>query len=613
MSALSEDKVLRLNCPGFGVSSTLALGEAKPLAMYEVIVVNPISVVHLFKNQSDQLKQIEVLQSDGMTSFRAEDDTLIDEIIGDFDIRAQELQQFLKKGGLLVYLLAPPFVVQGPSQQMDNYSWLGDWAPDKSAGSTQRNMSATIRGKAIETSADAEKSVWVPYLKQVGIEWSTIIRLENLTDGYVPLATAGPNKCISGFKSSGPKAGQVVFLPAPYNASFDGKLKECVDRWYALHCDDAPPPSALQDLSKGLSSLLSDDASSKFEVPPVPPNMAIKSADSPFDVPAPAPVAPPEIVAPAPPPEPTWSEVVPAASASVPEPVPPVAPPPAPEPVAAVAPPQPASEPAPVMPEVKVETNGSSSSSPAPVAAMGNDNHDASSGSDGGDLIRKMQQEISKPTVPEWCTKFSFEELDGLRQELVDVNEDVRVAQMKAQELGIRIQTMDDLKNSLLSASGEHLMSAATRVFERLGWQVKTAMGATDELWLMEGEKTQAIVRLIFCPAQPNRAELAGLAESVITYWGAHEIEPKGILLASTWAEKPPQDRPDDDFGDAMSDFAKRKNLCLLTTSQLLSIFRDLDISESNPKGIRDNLLTTSGSVQEYVFNKKGSTTAVRS
>jgi hypothetical protein len=171
---------------------------------------------------------------------------------------------------------------------------------------------------------------------------------------------------------------------------------------------------------------------------------------------------------------------------------------------------------------------------------------------------------------------------------------------------------MDDLKNSLLSAQGEHLIQACTRVFERLGWQVKIAMGSTDELWLIEDDKTQAIVRLVHCTGAPNRSELAALAESVITYWGAHEIEPKGILVASTFADKPPQERPDEDFPDSMSDFAKRKNLCLLTTMQLLSIFRDLDISEPLPKTIRENLLTTSGRVMDYIFNKKG-TTAARS
>ena len=562
MSVLPEEKVLRINCPGFGVSTILPLGEAKPLAMYDVIVVNPTSVLHLFDNKSETLKQVEVLQADGMTSYRAEDDSIIESLSAELDLRSSELNQFLKKGGLLVYFLTAPFTIQGPKETMDNYSWLGEWSPDKPSGPNQRNMSATIRGKAVETSADAARSVWVPYLKQTGIEWSTIIRQENLTEGYVPLATAGPNKCIAGFKSSGPKAGQVVFLPAPYDKAFDAKLKECLDRWFDLHNDESAAPSALQDLSKGLASLLSDDepAANKVEAAKAEPVEA-------------APVAAHEPVA---------AE---------------------PEAVKAEATPEPMMEAPSGEPKFfDFEKNGHGSSSEV---------HNEPP-SEAQDLIKKMQNEVIKPAVPDWCSKFSFEELDGLRQEHTDLNEEIRLANIKAQHLAMRIEQMEDLKNSLLSASGEHLMTAVSKVFERLGWLVKPALGNADELWLVEDDKTQAIVRLNYSTEQPNRSELASLAESVITYWGAHEVEPKGILVASTWADRSPQDRPEEDYPDSMNDFAKRKNLCLLTTSQLLSIYRDLDVLQTEPKDIRDNLLTTSGRVNDFLFNKKNTTKMAR-
>jgi hypothetical protein len=573
MSALPEEKVLRINCPGFGMSSTLPLGEAKPLAMYEVVVVNPTSVLHLFESNSELIKEIEVLQSDGMTSYRAETDTVLENISAELELRAQELAQFLKKGGLLVFFLTPPFSVCGPTQTMDNYSWLGEWAPDKPSAPNARNMSATIRGKAIETSADAAASVWVPYLKQAGLEWSTIIRLDNLTESFVPLAMAGPNKCIAGFKSSGPKAGQVVFLPAPYAAEYDGKLKECLERWYGLHIDDSAPTAGLQRLSKGLSSLLSDDGDdveptleAEVETPPAAEPVVAEKA------PEPIPVAAPEPVAEAPP-EPIKEE----------------------PPVEATAPPEPVST-----------KNGK----PEGEKPKFFDETDDTAQPD--KLIKKMQKNIAKENTPEWCSKYSFEELDGLRRQHENVEEQIRLAVVKAKELEDRIDRMEDLKNSLLSAEGDALAEACSKVFERLGWQVKPAIGSENELWLIDEEKTQAIIRLNHSTGQPNRSEMAALAESVITYWGAHEVEPKGILVASTFADKPPQERPEEDFPESMHDFAKRKNLCLITTAQLLAIYRDLEIGGADPKAIRENLLTTSGRTVEYQFRSKGTTAAKR-
>src|SRR5579883_2995206 len=166
MSLLAEERVLRINSPGFGISSVLALGEAKPMVMYDVIIVNPASMFHLFHSRSDAIKQIEVLQSDGMTSYRADSDEPLESIKAEIDLRIQELAQFLKKGGLLVYFLSPPFLISGPDQNLDNYTWLGSWRPDKATESTQHNMSATIRGKTVEISPAGAQSVFQPYLNQ---------------------------------------------------------------------------------------------------------------------------------------------------------------------------------------------------------------------------------------------------------------------------------------------------------------------------------------------------------------------------------------------------------------------------------------------------------------
>ena len=548
MSTLSEEKVLRINCPGFGVSSTLPLGEAKPLAMYDVIIINPSSVLHLFDTKSDIIRQIETLQLDGMTSCRAEDDNLLESIAAELDLRTQEMSQFLKKGGLLIYFLTPPFVMQGPAQTMDNYSWLSEWAPDKPTGPNQRNMSATIRGKAVDTTADGNASVWQPYLKQANLEWSTIIRNENLSDGYKPLAVAGPNKCIAAFRESGPRGGQIVFLPAPFEENLDAKLKECLMRWYQNHSAEGGEPAAT------LSGLLSEDA------PALNPEPAVASPEPAFKEPE----APPT-----PAPRPEFFDFDKTRAESQ-------------EPTMAL--------------ETRAAVGPSTAESAPEVVGQ----------PEAKDLMRKMEQEISKPVVPEWCAKYSFTELDGLRTQLSDLNEEIRLAQIKAGDLGTRIEIMEDLKNALLSSQGDHLINACTRVFEVLGWRVKPAAGNPDELWLMEDDKTQAIVRLIYTSAQPNRSELAALAESVITYWGAHEVEPKGILVASTWADRPPAERTDEDYPEAMNEFAKRKNLCLSTTAQLLSIYRDLVVAGADPREIRDNILTTSGQVAGYRFEQKG-------
>ncbi len=180
--SLAADKVLRVNCPGWGVSSTLPLVEAKPLAMYDVIVVNPASIVHLFEPKSDLAKQIEKLVADGTSVLKMDNDSQLESISAELELREHELRQFLSKGGLLIYFLAPPFTLSGPTQSMDNYLWLYECVPDKADGNN-RSMSANGRGKDLEMAVRAKQHPFSAYLQQAGMEWSTLIKKESLADG----------------------------------------------------------------------------------------------------------------------------------------------------------------------------------------------------------------------------------------------------------------------------------------------------------------------------------------------------------------------------------------------------------------------------------------------
>jgi hypothetical protein len=673
MSTLSEEKVLRINSPGYGVSSTLPLGEAKPLAMYDVIVANPVSIAHLFESKSELLTKVENLQNEGITTLRLDDDEFMESTQSELDLRTQELAQFIRKGSLLVFFLTPPFTVQCPSGSMDNYSWLGELAPDKPAGPNHRNMSATIRGKSIDVTADGAKHVFQQYLKQPGLEWSTIIRNENLTEGFVPLATAGPNKCIAAFRPTGHKNGMVVFLPAPYAERHDLALSECLRKWADLEeggstfLEPAAPAASSagsdikipletvsQSIANTLDNLFAEDRSpvlpmqgvtnkdkeeskaeaakdrekeQREEEAPVAKNKekdeskeespkdkerddepaAKQKQDSKEEAKEETKKETKEFKEP----ESKEEKAEPTSSAKPAESsIPPI--PQAAEPIESkeIKMPEPIK-----LDPIKID------STPEPAAAKselaGGDNGERSMGtSDNGatrssdsegnghpqakDLMKKMQKELSKPNVPAWCQAYSFAELDALRQQFEDLQEQVRLANLKMQDVQERIQMMDDLKNSLLSAQGDELLRAVTKVFGHLGWSVKPSANSSDELWLTDGTQTQAIVRLVWTTGQPNRAELAHLAESLINFWGAHEYEPKGILLASTWADRPPIDRTEEDYTTSMIEFAERKNLSLLTTTQLLSIFRDLVLGGGVPSKVREVIVKTSGAVPGY-------------
>lgn len=582
MAAIEKDRLLRINCPGFGRQSYFSTGCARPLQEYSVIVVNPISVLHLFDKDPDLLRQIETAQSDGMTAFVAKSDKLVQSVLGDLDGRKDELAVFLEEGGLLVYFLCPPFTVQGPNEQLDNYSWLDVLAPDKPQGKTDRHMSSASRGKNIELTEQGKLSPFSTYLRQAGLEWSTIIRAENLTEGYVPLAVAGPNKCISAEFDVGDKGGHIVFMPAPYLPEFDGALMESIQAWYA----ERPEQPAQAKPAR-------PRASEALAPPPEPvPQMTIEPGSA--EPPAPAAEQPVEAAAPADEQEPLPSYEAPPSEADYREPEAEYK-----EPEPELKEPEPEPE-----PETRASEPASYEPPPARSQAAPEAPYKAK------DLMEKME-EISKTTVPEWCREYSFSDLDQLREQLLELNEQVRLTQMKISEVEGRIQTMEWLKNALLSSEGDDLMRACTRVFEHLGWTVSPADANKNELYLMESGKAVAIARIVRTATQVKRYDLAQLAESVITYWGEHEEEPKGVLVASTWANRPPSERSEPDYTDALAEFAEKKHLCLMTTMQLLCTFRDIEGGYASAEDLRDSILGTSGRLEGYVLEPGLATTVL--
>ncbi|MBI5174994.1 MAG: hypothetical protein HY986_19055 [Candidatus Melainabacteria bacterium] len=259
--SIDKDRVLRLNCPGYGEESYLNLGQAKSLEHYQVIIANPVSLLHLFDKGPEAARRINHFLQEGINQLNVPDDALIQELINESDARLEELIPFLTQGGLLIYFLCRPFILAGPTISVDNYDWLSVYAPSAKVpeGKGPRQMSAVSHGRIVEPTEEGELSEMAEYLHLPGIEWNTIIRTDFLSSNYSVLATAGPKKCIAAQFWAGDKGGKVIFLPAPYSPDFDKVLMEGVNKWYqntkpGSNAQSSPTPKDSLDLSQLVAS-----------------------------------------------------------------------------------------------------------------------------------------------------------------------------------------------------------------------------------------------------------------------------------------------------------------------------------------------------------------------
>ena len=200
----------------------------------------------------------------------------------------------------------------------------------------------------------------------------------------------------------------------------------------------------------------------------------------------------------------------------------------------------------------------------------------------------------TKP-VPEWTKKYFADEIAVLNKELEGLNEQVRQAQNKIKEVETRVSLTRSIRNTLLTATGYELVEATSRVLGLLGWKVTTDQEDKHELRLEQDEKNVCIARVIWTSTNAERSHLGQLSISQTRFWCEKGVEPKGILIVSKISEQAPEKMGESQDDIELADYAAKKNVCLMTTLQLLALYKEVALTDANPESLRQAVISASG------------------
>jgi pSer/pThr/pTyr-binding forkhead associated (FHA) protein len=241
----------------------------------------------------------------------------------------------------------------------------------------------------------------------------------------------------------------------------------------------------------------------------------------------------------------------------------------------------------------KVEREESKREDEARVSASTtNGESQTSNGAKGMSIVK----EAGSSTVPEWCKKYFSSELNSLSKELTELNEQVRLAQQKIKEVESRVALTKGLRNTLLTSQGEELVEACGKVLAMLGWRVKISEEDKHELRLDTGEdKNVSIARIVWTESQADRTHLGQLSISQTRYWCEQGVEPKGILLVCKSGDTAPAPLSSSDFNSELAEYASKKNVCLMTTLQLLAVYKEIALHDGSTETVRATILASSG------------------
>lgn len=223
------------------------------------------------------------------------------------------------------------------------------------------------------------------------------------------------------------------------------------------------------------------------------------------------------------------------------------------------------------------------------------------------DQAYEAPKEREEPAVKpqEWCPKYMQEEFSRLEREMANLNDVVSEARRKMQDCESRMRMMRSLTKSLLSATGDELVEACTRVLQMLGWKIKRSEKDRQELLLNSEQGGFVIARVTgTLPKDPkdpkavqHDVDLGTLAISQVFHWIKQKVEPKGIMIVRPFDGG---NGVDSTFSQAVEEYARKKNVCIMTTPQLLYMFRQLNQNVDDAETFKQTILSTVGVLQGY-------------
>jgi len=202
-------------------------------------------------------------------------------------------------------------------------------------------------------------------------------------------------------------------------------------------------------------------------------------------------------------------------------------------------------------------------------------------------------------TVPDWCKRYFADELKGLNKELDELNDQIRKYQDKIKDIEGQASLTKGIRNTLLVSEGDELIDACKKVLGLIGWNVTQSEEDKNELLLEGDDQKVTIARIIWTNTNAERSHLGQLSISQTRYWCEKGKEPKGVLIVSKVSDKAPTslaEESDEDF----TDFASKKNVCLMSTLQLLSLYRESALKNGKNDELREAIYDSKGWLKGY-------------
>lgn len=213
-------------------------------------------------------------------------------------------------------------------------------------------------------------------------------------------------------------------------------------------------------------------------------------------------------------------------------------------------------------------------------------------------LVNELMASTGNFSLPSWSNNYILPQEKEEKKALIALEQELSELISKISQQKEAILKIEEYK-LLFTGSGRALEVQVKKVFSELGFQVTEGIPGRDDL-ILDYNGRIAVVEIKGVTKSAAEKHAAQLEKWVSEYIASKSITPKGVLIVNTYKDLPVIERAEEDFPNQMIGYSERREHCLITGVQLLSLLLDCKVNPQKKDEIIDKIFSTNGKFADY-------------
>ena len=213
-------------------------------------------------------------------------------------------------------------------------------------------------------------------------------------------------------------------------------------------------------------------------------------------------------------------------------------------------------------------------------------------------LVQQLSTPIQHLPLPDWTKEIEIFDEKSTEAKIIKERERLLKLEKALNKKEIYLRELQSFKE-LLTAEGIHLINIVSKTLSKLGFKIETDKQYGSFIFA-KYSSSQIIIESVGvrkCAVSNHVTALERLVSENIPRNG---ISPKPILIINAYYKVPLDERPTMVFPFNLSNYAKARNHCLLTSTQLLCLYLEIKNHPEIKKERVAELLNTTGVYERY-------------